>query len=82
MECAVRDSLGNEYDLSPLVKTDGNWHVTKNGKDYYINICRVLHQTEATSGCPTRSSVCVKFANGTGVNIGEWTFWIVVKYKS
>ena len=71
MECAAKDSQGNEYDLSSLVKTDGNWRVTKDGITYYINICRVLHQTKETSGCPTKSSVCKKFANGTGINIGK-----------
>ena len=68
----MKDSQGNEYDLSPLVRADSNWHVTKDGITYYINICRVLHQTENTKGCPTKSSVCKKFSNGTGVNIGEY----------
>ena len=71
MECAAKDSHGNEYDLSSLVKTDGNWMVTTKDGTYYINICRVLHRTEKTSGCPTKSSVCKKFANGTGINIGK-----------
>jgi hypothetical protein len=74
MVCVVKDSQGNEYDLSPLVKTDGNWVVTKDGVTYYINICRVLHQTEETSGCPSNSSACMKKkeAHGTVTSIGEW----------
>jgi hypothetical protein len=72
MVCVVKDSQGNEYDLSPLVRTDGNWVVTKDGVTYYINICRVLHQTEETSGCPSNSSACMKKADGTVTSIGEY----------
>ena len=72
MECAVRDSKTHrEYDLSPLVKTNDNWVVMKDGRTYYINICRVLHRTKDTSGCPAKSSVCMKLKNATEVSIGK-----------
>ena len=73
MQCAIEDSKGDEYDLSPLVKSNGNWKVrgTKNKATYYINICRVLHRNKEVSGCPAKSSACMKFDNGTAINIGK-----------
>ncbi len=54
-------SNGQEYDLSALARTDGNWHVldTRPGHDdleYYINICRPINPVdgvtcEGLSGC-------------------------------
>lgn len=73
MQCVVKDSKGNEYDLSPLVKSTDNWKVTgtKNEATYYINICRVLHRNDEVSDCPAKSSACKKLKNGTGINIGK-----------
>ncbi|XP_028412187.1 cation-independent mannose-6-phosphate receptor-like isoform X2 [Dendronephthya gigantea] len=71
MECALKDKHGNEYDLSPLVRTKDNWKVTKNGKIYFINICRVLHRNNDTKSCPVRSSACMVSPNKPGVDMGE-----------
>ena len=70
MQCVVKDSKGNEYDLSPLVKSPGNWKVTEDKSTYYINICRVLHRNDEVSDCPAASSVCMKLENGTAISIG------------
>ncbi|XP_028411568.1 cation-independent mannose-6-phosphate receptor-like [Dendronephthya gigantea] len=71
MECALKDKHGNEYDLSPLVRTKDNWKVKKNGKTYFINICRVLHRNNDTKSCPVRSSACMVSPNKPGVDMGE-----------
>ncbi|XP_033118003.1 cation-independent mannose-6-phosphate receptor-like [Anneissia japonica] len=56
VDCLIADSHGNEYDLTPLAKEDGNWEVvdTRENKRhlrYHINICRPLNNN-ADYNCP------------------------------
>ena len=56
VDCVVTDSQGNEYDLSPLAKHDGNWNVIDSARtniQYFINVCRPINVgTGAESNCP------------------------------
>ena len=56
VDCVVTDSQGNEYDLSPLAKREGNWNVidsTRTNLQYFINVCRPINVgTGVESKCP------------------------------
>ena len=41
VKCYLYDDDGNRYDLSPLAKKKGGYHVTAGpDTDLYINVCR------------------------------------------
>ena len=55
VDCLVSDDTGNQYDLSPLAKDDGNWEAVdmQSGVKYYINVCRLVNSvTSETHFCP------------------------------
>ncbi|XP_071800837.1 cation-independent mannose-6-phosphate receptor-like [Asterias amurensis] len=55
VDCLVSDDTGNQYDLSPLAKDDGNWEAVdmQSGVKYYINVCRPVNSvTSETHFCP------------------------------
>eukprot|EP00911_Craspedida_sp_UC1_P002414 UC1_evm2s1801 len=67
-ECLTADVHGNEYDLSPLTLTKGNWEVLdelkRDSHRYYINVCHALNPEPALSKCTTGSAACQVDASG------------------
>ncbi|XP_041350855.1 cation-independent mannose-6-phosphate receptor-like [Gigantopelta aegis] len=57
IDCTVIDAKGQQYDLSPLARTDSNWEVpdsrdTHKNLKYLINVCRPVVQTASNTSCP------------------------------
>ncbi|XP_071956716.1 cation-independent mannose-6-phosphate receptor-like [Antedon mediterranea] len=56
VDCLISDSHGNEYNLTPLSKEDGNWEVVDTRDEssdlrYHINVCRPLNNDNGYN-CP------------------------------
>ena len=55
VDCHAIDNQGNEYDLSGLAKSDGNYMVPdpeRSTLKYYINLCQPLNPQAETNKCP------------------------------
>ncbi|XP_051868030.1 cation-independent mannose-6-phosphate receptor [Pristis pectinata] len=63
IECTVRDSDGNSYDLSSLSQSQENWEIEQQpgvGQKYYINVCKSLVPQNGSWDCPFRAAACLK----------------------
>ncbi|KAL3881276.1 hypothetical protein ACJMK2_027732 [Sinanodonta woodiana] len=84
VECVFTDSkTKNQYDLSTLSRTDGNWEIEDDSnpqdkKMYYINVCGPVNPVNVDTGCNAYAAACrTKYINGKESldvpNLGEVT---------
>lgn len=62
IECIARNpNTGVQYDLSPLIKTTGNWEALDNPSSpsykYLINVCHALNPV-SNAKCSTKAGAC------------------------
>ena len=58
VDCEMTDRYGHLYNLGPLYKDQGNWHVTSpSGDDYYINVCGPINAVDGVA-CPGELDRC------------------------
>uniref|UniRef100_A0A8C5SQA2 Insulin like growth factor 2 receptor n=1 Tax=Laticauda laticaudata TaxID=8630 RepID=A0A8C5SQA2_LATLA len=73
VECSYKDSVGNSYDLSPLIQQKKNWETiskTSSSQKYYINVCRSLVPHLGADFCPPDAAACLM--NGSKyISLGE-----------
>ncbi|XP_067900725.1 cation-independent mannose-6-phosphate receptor [Heterodontus francisci] len=74
IDCTLRDSDGNSYDLTPLSQSQENWEIQQQPgveqKKYYINICKSLVPKNGSWDCPFSAAACLK--NGSKyTSLGE-----------
>ena len=60
-DLSIQDNLGQQYDLTPLARSQGNWVVldtraTHTDLHYYINVCRPVNPAENMT-CPGNLTV-------------------------
>ncbi|XP_038659271.1 cation-independent mannose-6-phosphate receptor isoform X2 [Scyliorhinus canicula] len=63
IDCTLRDSDGNSYDLSPLSQSRVNWEIEQQPsgvQKYYINICKSLVPKNGSWACPLNAAACLK----------------------
>lgn len=61
VDCLVSDFHGNQYDLTPLARVEGNWQVVDSRSShsdlrYYINVCRPINPI-GNSSCPGNAQI-------------------------
>ncbi|KAG8191169.1 hypothetical protein JTE90_011854 [Oedothorax gibbosus] len=60
----------NFYDFNLLSSLSHNWNTSKDGRNYWINICRGVQQFPETSGCSPTAAVCMFDKNKEHVTLG------------
>ncbi|XP_078412852.1 cation-independent mannose-6-phosphate receptor [Cetorhinus maximus] len=73
IDCTLRDSDGNSYDLTPLSQSQRNWEIEQQpggAQKYYINICKSLVPKNGSWACPLNAAACLKNGNKY-TNLGE-----------
>ncbi|XP_067845330.1 cation-independent mannose-6-phosphate receptor [Heptranchias perlo] len=73
IDCTLRDSDGNSYDLTPLSQSRENWEIEQQSgaeQKYYINICKSLIPKNGSWACPFSAAACLKNGNKY-TNLGE-----------
>ncbi|KJE92774.1 hypothetical protein, variant 2 [Capsaspora owczarzaki ATCC 30864] len=63
LECmATHPTTGRQYDLSPLIKTIGNWEALDSAEGdsyrYLINVCHAINPDAYSNKCNVRSAAC------------------------
>ncbi|XP_029452555.1 cation-independent mannose-6-phosphate receptor isoform X2 [Rhinatrema bivittatum] len=73
VQCSLKDSDGNSYDLSPLSQYKENWEaVTRSGsvQKFYINVCNSLVPETGLASCPSGAAACL-MDGSKPVSLGE-----------
>ncbi|XP_078698219.1 cation-independent mannose-6-phosphate receptor-like isoform X2 [Branchiostoma floridae x Branchiostoma belcheri] len=80
VECVYHDKEGNQFDLTPLSLSHGNWEIiptsrSSNNEIFYINVCRSVVHSRGVQ-CPYNAGACMKLpeAGDAGekfMNLGE-----------
>ncbi|KAM4694239.1 cation-independent mannose-6-phosphate receptor [Discoglossus pictus] len=73
IDCSLKDSDGNSYDLSSLSQYEENWEaelITGTTQKYYINVCKPLVPEPGPTPCPKGAAACM--VNGLKtISLGE-----------
>ncbi|XP_053567150.1 cation-independent mannose-6-phosphate receptor [Bombina bombina] len=62
IDCSLKDSEGNSYDLSSLSQYKENWeakHSTDSTQKYLINVCASLVPEIGPTSCPNGAAACL-----------------------
>ncbi|XP_053316140.1 cation-independent mannose-6-phosphate receptor [Spea bombifrons] len=73
VDCSVRDTSGNSYDLSSLSRYNENWEVELplgSTKKYRLNVCKPLVEETGPASCPDGAAACL-LEGSNSTNLGE-----------
>ncbi|CAH2252953.1 cation-independent mannose-6-phosphate receptor [Pelobates cultripes] len=73
IDCSLRDTEGNSYDLSSLSRYNDNWEVEPTPgltEKYRLNVCKPLALQNGPSSCPHGAAAC-QLDGSKSINLGE-----------